>query len=187
MLAVLQPVDGGRPIRIEKDMTVIGRRQFICDVYFDDAKISKLHCVLYRLDHGWYVRDLGSTNGTRINGTRVTESTVFDSDEIAFEKYRYILRTADCEPLSQLKDSTDSAELSSLLERSDPGDRSSSVDEDDIESGEPADSTPPVGDYRVTLDASRDDWGGDDPERSSDENVGRTSDSLSMSDSGEIT
>jgi hypothetical protein len=42
-----------------------------CDLYVDDMSVSRLHARLARDDQGWVLADLGSTNGTRLNGWRV--------------------------------------------------------------------------------------------------------------------
>jgi DNA-binding CsgD family transcriptional regulator len=46
------------------------------DVVVDDRTVSRLHAVFERLPGGWTVRDLGSRNGTFLNGTRLSELTV---------------------------------------------------------------------------------------------------------------
>jgi HD-GYP domain-containing protein (c-di-GMP phosphodiesterase class II)/pSer/pThr/pTyr-binding forkhead associated (FHA) protein len=42
-----------------------------CDVVLDDASISRRHAEVLHTDAGWIVRDLGSTNGTLLNGVRI--------------------------------------------------------------------------------------------------------------------
>ena len=43
-----------------------------CAVAIDDAHVSKLHARVYPQEGGWLVEDLGSTNGTSLNGTPIT-------------------------------------------------------------------------------------------------------------------
>ncbi len=56
----------------------------MCDVTIkgDDA-LSKKHCELYEKDGKVFVRDLSSSNGTRINGVRCDERMIEDGDELA--------------------------------------------------------------------------------------------------------
>ena len=42
------------------------------EVRLDDTYISSFHARIFRRDDGWYVEDLGSTNGTYLNQRRVT-------------------------------------------------------------------------------------------------------------------
>lgn len=42
-----------------------------CDIVLADPCAARVHCVLERRGHAWFVRDLGSVNGTFVNGQRV--------------------------------------------------------------------------------------------------------------------
>jgi HD-GYP domain-containing protein (c-di-GMP phosphodiesterase class II) len=46
-----------------------------CDVFLDDASVSRRHAEVFFSEAGWLVRDLGSTNGTFLNGTRLGAAT----------------------------------------------------------------------------------------------------------------
>ena len=90
MQALLIPISGGKPLRLEKDVTVVGRRRWVCDIYFDDPTVSKFHCLMTQSrDNIFYVRDLGSANGTLVNGRKVTEEAIVHGDEVAFANLRY--------------------------------------------------------------------------------------------------
>lgn len=52
----------------------VGRSQ-ICDIYMDDEKMSKQHFVIYDNGDGFDIEDLQSTNGTKVNGTRIYTRT----------------------------------------------------------------------------------------------------------------
>lgn len=60
-----------------------------CDIYLDDAGVSRQHARLRPLDYGVEVEDLGSTNGSFINGCRVTVGIAGVGDELAFDQLRF--------------------------------------------------------------------------------------------------
>ena len=70
MRAQLIPVDGGAPVDLVKDLTVVGRKED-CDLRLDHKSISKQHCIIVKTDGLLLIRDLGSTNATYINGMRL--------------------------------------------------------------------------------------------------------------------
>lgn len=89
MRAQLVPLKGGRPIPIVRDVTLVGRKKDLCDIVIDRSSISKLHCLLVRSDGLLFLRDLGSTNGTKVNGQRVVRGALLPGDELAFASERF--------------------------------------------------------------------------------------------------
>ena len=78
----LVPVGGGDPIPLRRGVMTIGRRES-CDICLKFPNISGLHCELAYKDAGfWQVRDLGSTNGIKVNGERVLNRPLRPGDEI---------------------------------------------------------------------------------------------------------
>lgn len=90
MLAQLIPADGGDPITIEKDVTVVGRVREHCDLVLERKSVSKMHCVIVRTDGLLFVRDLSSTNGTKVNGQRILRGALLPGDQLSLggEKFR---------------------------------------------------------------------------------------------------
>ncbi len=79
----LQLPDDGR------DRLTIGRTPE-CDLVLSDPTVSRHHAELWRRSDGWLLVDLGSTNGTRLNGWRLTEPvTIRPGDNVAFARVRF--------------------------------------------------------------------------------------------------
>jgi hypothetical protein len=89
MRANLIPLKGGRTVSIVRDITVVGRQEGLCDVCIDKSSISKLHCIIVRTDGLLFIRDLGSTNGTKVNGQRVVRGALLPGDELAFASEKF--------------------------------------------------------------------------------------------------
>jgi len=95
VLGVLKPVGGGDPIPLLKPELILGRRPS-CDICLDFNNISGKHCSFRFLNSVWHVRDLGSTNGTSLNGVPVSsDHSVMPDDEIGIAGRLY---TIDYEP-----------------------------------------------------------------------------------------
>jgi hypothetical protein len=85
--------EDGTEIEVAKDRFVIGRGSH-CDLVIDSSKISREHAVIVREPEGWFIEDLGSSNGTWYRRERVTRMRIDDGDEffICSEKIRCQLR-----------------------------------------------------------------------------------------------
>jgi pSer/pThr/pTyr-binding forkhead associated (FHA) protein len=94
MRARLVPIDNAPAIDLQKEMTLIGRSED-CDIRIDHKSVSKLHCVLVKTDGLVLLRDLGSTNGTRVNGQRVRRAALLPNDHLAIAAFRYKVKFGD--------------------------------------------------------------------------------------------
>jgi pSer/pThr/pTyr-binding forkhead associated (FHA) protein len=87
----LLPVGGGDPIRLVKPELVIGRRPG-CDVRLDFENVSGKHAYLTIINGIWHVRDGGSTNGTSVNGARLSSPhAIMPEDEVGFADHLFTI------------------------------------------------------------------------------------------------
>jgi pSer/pThr/pTyr-binding forkhead associated (FHA) protein len=98
MRARLIPLEGGPPIELTREMTLIGRKED-CDLQLDHKSISKLHCVLVKADGLIHLRDLGSTNGTRVNGQRVRRAMLLPNDQIHIASVPFQVKLGGEDPI----------------------------------------------------------------------------------------
>ena len=67
-------------------------RELACDMTLGDETVSRWHASLERVSSGWLLDDLGSTNGTRVNGWRVTSpNLVRAGDLVTFGSVTFVL------------------------------------------------------------------------------------------------
>jgi len=121
MLAQLIPVKDGAPITLTKPITVVGRSTRLCDLAVDHGSVSKLHCILVKTDGLIYMRDLGSTNGTRVNGQRVLRGALLPGDTISFSGAAYTVHLGPDPQLSAGRELNDAAtQMVPVVTKSDP-------------------------------------------------------------------
>ena len=70
----------GTPHELSGDRVVLGRSRS-ADIVIPDASVSRQHLELRRDDRGWYAVDLGSTNGSELNGQPITEPRRLESGQ----------------------------------------------------------------------------------------------------------
>src|SRR5580658_402577 len=88
MRAQLVSQDGKPAVELVKDLILVGRDED-SDVRLDHKSVSKLHCVIVKTDGLLLVRDLGSTNGTRVNGQRVRRAALLPNDQLSIAGFKF--------------------------------------------------------------------------------------------------
>jgi pSer/pThr/pTyr-binding forkhead associated (FHA) protein len=74
-------VSEGRRNMLSGERVMIGRSRE-CDIVVNDPNVSRRHIELRRGERGWAAVDLGSTNGMKINGRRVSHAELEPGDRI---------------------------------------------------------------------------------------------------------
>jgi pSer/pThr/pTyr-binding forkhead associated (FHA) protein len=117
MRAQLIPLDGNPPIDLVKDLTVVGRKEE-CDLRLEHKSVSKMHCVIVKTDGLLLLRDLGSTNGTRVNGQRIRRAALLPNDQLTIASYKFRVHlgpAALAEPLHDRTQQIEAKEVAKLL------------------------------------------------------------------------
>ncbi|MDP6526131.1 MAG: sigma 54-interacting transcriptional regulator [Kiritimatiellia bacterium] len=88
LLVITGPMQG-REFIVNKNLFTIGADPNN-DLILDDSAISRCHCEIHVLPEGYVVRDLGSTNGTIVQGVKVTEAFLEQGTEIQLGQTRFV-------------------------------------------------------------------------------------------------
>jgi pSer/pThr/pTyr-binding forkhead associated (FHA) protein len=84
---VLRGFYEGLEVPIDRDWMVIGRGRS-ADVVISEPTISRAHAAIGYDSSGFFMQDLGSTNGTRVNGSREARVALVNGDELQLGKLR---------------------------------------------------------------------------------------------------
>jgi pSer/pThr/pTyr-binding forkhead associated (FHA) protein len=88
LLLVKRGPNAGSTFLLDADATSVGRSTE-GDVFLDDITVSRKHAVFERhAEHSWSVRDVGSLNGTYVNGEQVDETKLANGDEVQIGKFK---------------------------------------------------------------------------------------------------
>jgi hypothetical protein len=80
----------GQRFRIGEHPLVIGRLPEV-EIFLDDSNVSRRHAEVTRRGPDLVLRDLGSTNGTKLNGAPISVSTLKDGDQILVGATRIVV------------------------------------------------------------------------------------------------
>jgi predicted component of type VI protein secretion system len=88
MLGELTPCGGGDPIPLLGMKLLIGRRSS-CDICLRFPNVSSHHCELEHKSGYWHVKDLGSSNGVKVNGEKCLTKCLMPGDVLQVAKHRF--------------------------------------------------------------------------------------------------
>ena len=134
----IQTPDGRKQVPVSDKPMTVGRHPENA-VVISDPVSSRRHCVIERVDGGWRVRDLNSSNGTRLNGLVVQTSRLLPGDIVSIGATRIVLvvpsqsaaknskpskggksAVVEEEPIDDMPDLADLEELAQAEELEDP-------------------------------------------------------------------
>lgn len=87
---MLNPCGGGDPIPLLSRRLIVGRRGS-CDITLRFPNVSSHHCELELINGYWHVKDLGSSNGIRVNSERCDQKWVFSGDVLHVARHKFEL------------------------------------------------------------------------------------------------
>src|SRR5262249_20728117 len=91
----------GRRYKLADGEYVIGRRSD-CQIFVPDMRVSRQHARLWKTGESWEIEDLGSNNGTFVNGIKVQTATqIRHDDEILIANNRIRVETRETQPESK--------------------------------------------------------------------------------------
>ena len=85
------PLDGGKSIVLTQPRLSVGRDPS-CDIVLSHSDVSHQHCLLYMYGGWWYVKDLRSANGTRINKTLVDQKRISPGATLMIATHQFEVR-----------------------------------------------------------------------------------------------
>ncbi len=86
----LVPSGGGDVIELRKEKLVIGRRES-CDIVLRFSNVSGQHARMTLEQGYWFLKDLGSKNGTKVNGYRISRKRLDPGAVISFAKHVFTM------------------------------------------------------------------------------------------------
>ena len=87
LLVVTRGPNAGSKFLLDKDETSVGRYPE-SDIFLDDVTVSRRHAQVRRDEGRFFVEDVGSLNGTYVNGERVEATQLANADELQIGKFK---------------------------------------------------------------------------------------------------
>ncbi len=78
----------GEFAEVDQERFVIGRVSKMCDLAIIDVNVSRQHCAIEKREDGYYVVDLGSTNGVVLDGKKVNDHKISEGEEFVLSSHR---------------------------------------------------------------------------------------------------
>jgi len=90
-LVVFKKSEAGKTFALPSRVTVVGRRSS-CDLQVPLPAVSRKHCQISHVDGQLKIRDLGSRNGTYLNGERISEAVIKAGDSVRIGPLTFVFQ-----------------------------------------------------------------------------------------------
>jgi adenylate cyclase len=117
MYGELEPVGGGDNIPLLRPVLTVGRRES-CDIVLRFSNVSGQHCQLTLENGYWFIQDMNSQNGTKVNGSRIVRKRLDPGDLLSMAKHKYTIRYSPAENGATGPPPSDEQDLESVLSKS---------------------------------------------------------------------
>ena len=87
LLVVRRGPNQGSTFLLDSELTTVGRLTD-SDIFLDDVTVSRKHAEFVRSGSEYTIRDVGSLNGTYVNGERVEQTELASGDEVQIGKFK---------------------------------------------------------------------------------------------------
>ncbi len=87
LLVVTRGPNEGEALSLQSDVTTVGRHPE-SDVFLYDRTVSRRHAEIHRQEGRFFIRDVGSLNGTYLNSRRVEGADLASGDELQIGRYK---------------------------------------------------------------------------------------------------
>jgi hypothetical protein len=87
LLVVRRGPNQGSTFLLDAEMTTVGRLPE-SDIFLDDVTVSRRHAEFIRSGSSYEIRDVGSLNGSYVNGERVERTALASGDEVQIGKFK---------------------------------------------------------------------------------------------------
>ena len=90
LLLVLRGPNQGARFLLDRDVTTVGRHPS-SDIFLDDITVSRRHAEFRREEGGLWVHDVGSLNGTYVDGRRTEDQVLQTGNEVQIGKFKLMV------------------------------------------------------------------------------------------------
>jgi hypothetical protein len=94
LLVVVRGPNNGARFLLDRDVVTVGRHPD-SDIFLDDITVSRRHAEFRREGERFWVHDVGSLNGTYVNGSRVDDQVLHLGDEVQVGKFKLVAFLAE--------------------------------------------------------------------------------------------